>query len=787
MTAAAGARRSSTALKRFVDFTRPGDLLVVPLAPVDMTSIERLPHVAAAEEVTYIGMAAAGPDGGVDQDAVGDINSFLRVPRVGNADAVYRPLILAGRDLDPAAPHETIVNEELASLRHVGVGSTIRMVAFGPDQLEDLLDGGDPTGPVIDFTVVGIVRHPEDVVPRESEYGAAYGGTQQIELTPAFGARYGDRVARYDPPGGPAQSMLLRHGLADVEAFRTAVRGLPGGEEVQIAVGDSDAHTAAAKAERATDIEAVALLALALVLILATFVLVGQGMVRLARSASTDVETLRAIGLGPRDLAVVAAFPGLVAAAAGVLAALVVAVAASPLTPIGLARSAEVDPGARVDALVLGAGGLVTLLVLSIGALGTGWLVQRSATARRQESATRPGRLADRVAALGAPFGLVVGVRLATGSGRNDRAAPVRTAVVAGATGLVALTAVLTFTASLDRLRNDDAAQGWTWDLKIGNPNLSDYGAEEAAALAADPAVAGYVPVADTQVSVSVDGLPVGLGGVGKRHGDEGLQVVTGRLPADDGEVVLGTRTARRLGLGIGDRTALSVEGDTLPMRVVGTALLNPALASLMTIGDGALVTIEQAAVMVSDFRQNGFLVELTPGTSVVEAERAFVDRWGGVVQRALTPDDVTNVARVRSLPNVLAVLVGLVAIAMVGLALVVTVRERRRELAVLRAIGATRRQLGSALRWQGAVLFGTAAVIGVPVGVVAGRLGWQAVAEGLGVLTPSRVPVPATMALVASGLVAVLIVSALPTRLAARVTVAAGLRGEDVPQRRHG
>jgi len=52
-----------------------------------------------------------------------------------------------------------------------------------------------------------------------------------------------------------------------------------------------------------------------------------------------------------------------VAAAAGAVAAAGLAVAASPLMPIGTARLAEPDPGVSVDAAVLAAGAVVIVLL----------------------------------------------------------------------------------------------------------------------------------------------------------------------------------------------------------------------------------------------------------------------------------------------------------------------------------------------------------------------------------------------------------------------------------------
>ena len=63
-----------------------------------------------------------------------------------------------------------------------------------------------------------------------------------------------------------------------------------------------------------------------------------------------------------------------------------------------------------------------------------------------------------------------------------------------------------------------------------------------------------------------------------KAVGDVPLPLLSGRLPVRAGEVALGTREARRLGAGIGDRVTLRTydeQGKRVPrsLRVVGVAV----------------------------------------------------------------------------------------------------------------------------------------------------------------------------------------------------------------------
>ena len=60
--------------------------------------------------------------------------------------------------------------------------------------------------------------------------------------------------------------------------------------------------------------------------------------------------------------------------------------------------------------------------------------------------------------------------------------------------------------------------------------------------------------------------------------------------------------------------------------------------------------------------------------------------------------------------------------------------RRRQVDLAVLRALGCTRRQLESTMRWQTFMLIGSALVVGIPLGLVANQFAWTAFTERVGV-----------------------------------------------------
>jgi ABC-type lipoprotein release transport system permease subunit len=105
--------------------------------------------------------------------------------------------------------------------------------------------------------------------------------------------------------------------------------------------------------------------------------------------------------------------------------------------------------------------------------------------------------------------------------------------------------------------------------------------------------------------------------------------------------------------------------------------------------------------------------------------------------------------------------------------------RRRRHDLAVLRVLGLTRLQTRACLAWQATTLAVVGLLIGVPLGVVIGRLIWRSVAEQTPmVYVPPTSALALLLALPAALLVANLLVAA-PAQRAARLRPAEVLRTE--------
>src|SRR5207249_2799805 len=92
-------------------------------------------------------------------------------------------------------------------------------------------------------------------------------------------------------------------------------------------------------------------------------------------------------------------------------------------------------------------------------------------------------------------------------------------------------------------------------------------------------------------------------------------------------------------------------------------------------------------------------------------------------------PTTITSFGRAGDLPAVVAAIMGLVAAAALTHTMVSSVRRRRRDFAVLEALGCVRRQLWAAIAVQATTFAFVACLVGIPLGFAAGRWAWSAIA----------------------------------------------------------
>jgi hypothetical protein len=794
LAAAAGARRSEAALPRFLAVNRMVDSWVTVQSddPADdlakvRDKLAALPEVRQVFRVSgVVGgliLAGADPAGGAHPVRWRYVLGTVALDPGGSV-AFGRPIVAAGRLPDERRPEEAAVDEELAERYHLRVGSRYRVGAFTLEQFgpASALAAVAPQGAVVDLRVVGIVRYPMDLDPVVTDQDNALVQHGELYLTPAYWRRYGPNIANY----GSGLAVMLRHGQADLPRLQADLGRLYGDRASVSTPGLDSGETVTAGTRRAIGLESAALAGFALLAALAALLLVGQTLGRQILLEAADSPILRALGMTRAQLVGVALLRAAPIAAAGAALAVIGAVALSPMTPLGVARRAELDPGVAVDLPVLVVGALAIIVsVLGCAALAS-WRSDR-ATGQlglgEVPGGERRSRVAAGLAMTGLPPTAVTGTRLALEPGRGPSAVPVRSAVAAAAAGVAALTLAVTFGASLLGLVGDPHAYGVTWDVKVGG-FVDPQAAEQAARrLTANPAVAAFAGAVTQPPDSRIDGRAVHLLAFTPGKGELLPAVVQGRPPIQPDEIALGSITMRELGKQIGDTAQASTAGASQRLRIVGRVLFNNTALAMTAVGPGkggiVHVGLWRRLSPATPIVPVSFFVRLDPASDRRAAIGQLQREFPNTVVFPLKQPDLSNLERVGYLPGLLAGLVALLALGTVAHALVTSVRRRRRDLAVLKTLGFMRGQVSQTVAWQATTFALVAGLLGVPLGIAGGRWAWRVVAEQLGVAADPVVPAGSVLAIATGALLVANLVAAGPGWAAARIQPAAVLRSE--------
>jgi hypothetical protein len=790
LAALAGARRTEDAYPRLAKASNAADVLVVGqsqflfVGNVDLGAVERLPEVASTSRIAVYLLFAGRTDTG---QLLGPAEMFPIAhadPRLGNTIEGWK--MLEGRPANPERVEEATASFLLAERLHLKVGATLRLRftragSFGPVASELLggfserlrvAGGAAPVieqvadGPLVTVKIVGIEASAAEFPPLGPDLAPP------LHLTPAFFHLYQGRLV-----DSPLSYVRLKRGAADLPSFQRGVDRLARGQTSFVFTRPNQT----AKVQRAIKVEVLASRLLAVLTAVSLLVIAGQALTRQTVGETGDHSVLRAMGMTSGQLALVTLARGLVVAGLGAAFAVGIALAFSPLTPVGLARTAELRPGVAFDGLVLGAGALVVIVSVCGLTLVAAWRASRltgNAAGSVASIDDRPSRLAESLTRTQVPPTAVVGVRFALEPGRGARAVPVRTTMLGVALVVALLTATWSFAASLHRLLDTPVLYGWNWDIKSGAPGLP--GVVDTTlrpALSNDPAV-GALAIG-TVSQLELDRHRVDIMALEQERGEVVPTVVSGRPPRRPDEVLLGARTLDKLKKGVDDIITARLGHRTARLRVVGRGVF-PDFGDAGQLGDGGLMTFAGFADLLPNVERNVFLARFRPGvdpTSTFRRVRAALDPVP--THAARRPSDLTSIARVGSLPGVLAGVLATLAAVTLAHTLVTSVRRRRRDLAVLKTLGFVRRQVSLAVVWQATTLGGIALLIGLPLGSAGGRWAWTLFTTQLGVSAEAVTPPLAILLTIPATLIAANAIAAVPAWVAGRSPSALILRTE--------
>jgi hypothetical protein len=812
MASLAGARRTQSSYPTFLASTNPSDLTVSAWAlnsnAADGSSaftkqISHLPGVKRVGDLTAPTVIPLTKKGAARLELANVLQVYGSLD--GELSQQDRLTIIKGHLTNPNRVDEVEMTASAADFLHLRVGQKILLGAFTPGQTESAGFGTAKVQPRLRFdaTLTGIVVFNDQVV--QDDVDRSYGF---LVVTPALIRQ----VAAISPSSTTPvlYNLQLDRGYQDAAKVETEfINATPpqSGYEIHVTARTT------AQVELSIKPESVALGAFGAIAALVALILGLQAISRQLRWSEEDRRVLWALGASPATIAGDGLIGALSAVVLGALLAVAVAVLLSPLAPLGPVRDVYPHPGIAFDWTVLGAG--LFVLIFALGTATIAISIRRSPQrgGGRRRTPPRVSTITRGAGSLGLPVAALVGVRFALEPGRGRTEVPVRSTLIGTVLAVTLLVSTLTFSSGLSTLVSHPSLYGWNWSYML-LPS-GDVPPHALNLLSHDPDVAAWNGYSgNASVQIAGQNVPILIG---HPHAKVAPPILSGHGLDANNQIVLGSATLAELQKKVGDTVTVSYGSPKdapiyippTPLLIVGTATF-PAVGSSSfyadhtSMGTGALVPVGveppafHQAMLAKDPNLNGpelVFVRLRAGVSVAQghtnalhivaaANQTFAADPNGqgnvvAVRGVQRPAQIVDYRSVGSTPVFLASALALGAIVALALTLVASVRRRRRDLAVLKALGFTPRQLARVVSWQASVTALAGVIVGVPLGILIGRQLWTLFARSINAVPDPTVPTVSVILVVLGSLIFANLVALIPGRIAARTSTALALRAE--------
>jgi hypothetical protein len=734
--AVAAGRRTDTAFDRFRTAVHDGDVVVngitddglVDLDPALLDEVARVDGVVEAVEFSVMGVS------------VRDLESYFSPALIASRGESGREVIVEGRTFDLGSHDEVMVNEAMRDEVGLDVGDRIALTSLTKAQWQRYGRGesfGSPAGPEIDVMVVGVFRDVEAISDAPDPL---------VGLTPAFWTAYRDEIGHCD-------CFVSVHTEPDArDAVLARVAELYGDGPLV-----APAEPYGARVRDTIGLQRSAFWLIAASAAVATIVVVTIASSRFVGARSADDDVWRSLGFAKRRLVLARVVGQAPAAVIGAASALVVGYLLSPLAPVGLARRAEPDPGFRADSTVLGTGS-VALVVAACSIFFVTSIRANRGEAARTRRAVRAGSALGPVPRFA--------IRAVAVSGRGG--------VVGASLGVAGVIAALTLQGSIDHLLATPALYGADYDAAVIHEIPGEL-EEMREQLLRDPDIAavaeGWSSDLDGPLVVGPSGsTTVSAETIAPVQGGIGPVIAAGRPPAGRDEAAVGRATLRQLGASVGDTvTATGANGDVV-LRVVGVVVQ----AGIDESDDGFVLTLE-GLERIGRPSLFALYVRLADGVDADDVQRRYAEPGFDVPK---PPSEIGNVGQLGQLPLWAGLMLTALGIGALIHASAVTLGRSGRELVIHRALGFTPRQVLGSMAWHGAFTAMAGLVLGVPLGLIAGRFIHHRLVVEVGAVIEAVAPPSVWLVAAAASATCVLLALAAGASVA-RKNAAAVLRSE--------
>ena len=808
MAALAGARRTQSSYPQFLASTNPSDLTMFVFSgssqfPGRTLSLTKsISHLAGVERV----VTALGPQMvPLAANGAPRLSVLSNVVITGSLDGMSltqdRLAVVEGRLANPRRADEIVMTASAARILGVRVGQMVPLGFYSNAQTNSPDFGSPRVVPrlKVKARLVGLVVLNTQLVQDDIDrtYGTVF--LDQALMQKLNHLEPGELVP-------VLYGVQIDHAHATItQVERELIGVVPRGATYEFHVTSS----VDSQVELAIKPESVALGAFGAIAALVCLVLAAQAISRLLRRGEEDRRVLRALGTSPAAAAIEGLLGVLVAVVFGTLLAFAVAAFLSPLAPLGPVR--PVYPGGRfaIDWTVLGVG--VAVLILGLGAIAIAQANRRASHRTLLTGGSFAGRskVLRGASATGLPVAGVIGIHFALESGQGRTAVPVRSVLFGTALAVALVVTTLTFASGLSNLVSRPPLYGWNWDYLL--QPTSNIPPKAVSLLNHDPKIMAWSGADYTDLEIDGQEVPILIENARAKVAPP---ILSGHGLDNQHQIVLGAGTLAMLHKHIGETVVVSLGTKDAPafikptaLLIVGTATLpavgyNSFVAEHTSMGTGAILPLGVFPAALdnsgADPNLHGPEMAFVRMRSDVNARagRADLERIAKTANKifaadkntfgnsvsvlgVLQPVQIVNYRSVGSTPVILAVGLAVGAILALGLTLASSVRRRRRDLAMLKTLGFTRRQLAAVVAWQSTTTALVGVVVGIPLGIIIGRELWTLFARSINAVPDPTVPVLSVLIVGVGTLVFANLVAALPGRSAARTSAALVLRAE--------